>query len=151
MLQGNKKDIWEKALANELGRLAQGIDNINGTNTLSFIPKEEIPKTNKITYANMVCDYRPLKVEKHRVRLTVGGDNLEYPNDASSPEANLLDTKLILNSTISDCKKGARFVTIDIKDFFLQSTVPELEYMKIHSKYFPATIKKISIQLIIKQ
>ena len=90
-----------------------------------------------MTYANIVCDDRPLKTEKHRVRLTVGGDKLEYPKDASSPAANLLDTKLLINSTTSDNTKGAQFATIDIKDFFLQSTLPEEEYMRIHSKYFP--------------
>ena len=141
LLKGQNKTIWQQALTNELGRLAQGIDKITGTNTLQFIKKESIPKNNKITYANIVCDYRPLKTEKHRVRLTVGGDKLEYPKDASSPAANLLDAKLLINSTISDSHKGARFATIDIKDFFLQSTLPEAEYMRIHSKYFHNTIR----------
>ena len=71
----------------------------------------------------------------------MGGDKLEYTHDASSPAANLLETKLILNSTISDSHKGAKFAIIDIKNFFLQSTLPEPEYMKINSKYFPENIK----------
>ena len=72
----------------------------------------------KVTYANMVCDYRPLKTEKYRVRLTVGGDKLDYDFDATSPIASLIETKLLLNSVISDSAKGARFMTMDIKDFF---------------------------------
>ena len=141
LIAGPTKEIWQQALANEIGRLAQGIGDIKGTNTLCFIPKNEIPNNKKITYANIVCDYRPLNTEKHRVRLTVGGDKLDYENDASSPAATLLDTKLILNSTISDACRGARFATIDIKDFFLQSTLPSAEYMRIHSKYFTEDIK----------
>ena len=68
----------------------------------------------------MVCDHRPLKTEKHRVRLTIGGDKLECTFDTASPAASLLETKLLLNSVISDAAKGARFLTLDIKDFFLQ-------------------------------
>ena len=48
-----------------------------------------------------MCDYLPLKSEPYRVRLTVGRDRLEYPNDTSSPVASLLEPKLLFNSTIS--------------------------------------------------
>ena len=69
--------------------------------------------------------------------MTVGGDKLEYSNDTASPTATLLDTKLILNSTISDHKKyGSKFCSIDIKDFFLQTTLDTPEYIRIHKKYF---------------
>ena len=50
----------------------------------------------------MICDYIPLKADQHRVRLTEGGDKLDYLNGATSPTASLLETKLLLNSTISD-------------------------------------------------
>jgi hypothetical protein len=66
------------------------------------------PPDKKVTYGNFICDLRPLKTEKHRVRLTVGGDKLLYDVDAGSPAASLLETKLIINSTISDAHKGAR-------------------------------------------
>ena len=66
----------------------------------------------------MVCDFRPLKQEKYCVQLTVGGDKLNYEHDAKSPAASLIETKLLLNSVISDSSRGARFMTLDIKDFF---------------------------------
>ena len=90
----------------------------------------------------MVCDYRPLKKEKYRVRLTVGGDKLDYDFDSTSPAASLVETKLLLNSVISDSARGARFMTIDIKDFFLQTHMKEPEFMKIHSKYFDDSLRK---------
>ena len=65
----------------------------------------------------MVCDYRPLKDEKYRVRLTIGGDKLDYKKETAFPAANLLDTNSLLNSTISDAHKGAQFMSLDIKDF----------------------------------
>ena len=89
----------------------------------------------------MVCDYRPLKKETHRVRLTVGGDKLDYNFDAASPAASLIDTKLLLNSVISDSAKGAKFMTLDIKDFFLQTKMEDPEFMKIHAKYFDDTLR----------
>ena len=68
-----------------------------------------------------------------------------YDNETVSPAANLLDTKLLLNSTISDAKDGARFMTIDIKDCFLMSPLPpgERKYMRIHSKYFDKEIRNL--------
>jgi len=142
LLQGSMKDVWSKALDNEFGRLSNGIPNeLLGTKTIGFILKKDIPFGRKITYANMVCDFKPLKDEKYRVRLTIGGDKLEYIYDTAAPAANLLEPKLLLNSVISDCKEGARFMTIDILNFFLQSILNEREYMKIHSRYFSKKFK----------
>jgi len=87
-------------------------------------------------YVNTVCNYRPHKDETHQVRLTVGGDVLPYDEDSASPAASLLETKLLINSTISDASIGAKFMTLDIKDFFLQTVMDRPEYMRIHSKYF---------------
>ena len=90
----------------------------------------------------MVCDIRPLKTEKFRVRLTVGGDRLQYPDNTASPAVSLLEAKLLINSTISQSSKGAQFMTIDIKDFFLQTIMSNAEYMKIHGKYFLQDIQQ---------
>ena len=80
---------------------------------MRFIKRSEVPADKTITYANMVCDYRPLKEEKFRSRLTIGGDKLPYDDETASPAADLLETKIFLNSTISDAHKGARFMGID--------------------------------------
>ena len=103
---------------------------------IAFIRKTYIPINKKVTYANMVCDYRPLKSEKQRVHLTVGGDKLTCDFDVASPAASILELKLLINSVISDARKGARFLTLDIKEFFLCSTLEDPEYMRIKAKYF---------------
>ena len=79
-----------------------------------------------------------LKTEKYRCRLVVGGDCLTYDNETAAPAANLLEAKLILNSTIST--PGAKFITADIKDFFLASKMPNEEYMKMHIDEIPDNI-----------
>ena len=110
LLNGPTKDVWATALTKELGRLAQGIDDIAGNDCIDFICKSEIPHEKKITYANMVYNLQPLKAEKYCVRLTVGGDCLDYHHDATSPAASLIETKMLLNSVISDSARGTRFL-----------------------------------------
>ena len=62
-----------------------------------------------------VCDYRPLKDEKWKFRLVVGGDKLPYELDAGSPAASIPETKMLAYSVISDAGKGARFLSYDLK------------------------------------
>lgn len=51
--------------------------------------------------------------------MVVGGDRLSYNDDPGSPAAPLVETKLLLNSVITDTDEGARFLLVDLKDFFL--------------------------------
>ena len=44
MVKGPDRNIWRKSFANELGKLAQGIRTVTGTNTVIFIPKTHVPK-----------------------------------------------------------------------------------------------------------
>ncbi len=74
LIHGTDAAIWQQATSNELGRLAQGVKNTKGNDVIDFIYKSDVPIHKKVTYANMVCDFRPLKSEPYRVRLTVGGD-----------------------------------------------------------------------------
>ena len=99
-------------------------NEIKGTNAVRFIRKCEVPSGKTITYANMVCDHRPLKGEKYSVRLTIREDKLLYNDETVSPAADLLETKILLNSTISNAHKGVRFMGIDIKNYFLMTSLP---------------------------
>jgi hypothetical protein len=69
--------LWTRGFGNQCGRLFQGILDIPGTDTCFFIKLTNIPKYRKITYGKIVCDYKPHKKEKERVRLTVGCDMLD--------------------------------------------------------------------------
>ena len=132
------KPIWEKALSNEWGRLAQS--NIHGVippKTVEFIPAAKVPLNNKVTYASFVCDHRPLKTEPWWVRIVAGGDKLTYDADTGSTAASLLETKILITSTISDASKGARFMSLDLKDFFLATPMIHPEYMTVPFKFLP--------------
>ena len=134
-------EIWTKSMANEFGRLMQGVGTRmpKGSNTMKFVPKSHIPPDKVVTYARIVCDYRPLKSEPNRTRLTVGGDRLFCNHDTSTDAADLILIKLFFNSTLST--PNAKFITADIKDFFLANN-PLLspEYMRIHVRFVPPEI-----------
>ena len=96
---------------------------------MDFTHPSEIPPNEKIMYASFVCDHRSLKPEKWRTHLVIGSDKLPYYYYAGSPAANLIETKLLLNYVISDAHQGAHFMTLDLKNHFLASPIPNPAYM----------------------
>ena len=66
----------------------------------------------------------------------MGGDRLEYPDDASSPAAYLVVSKLLFNSTISDACRVARFMSCDL-NFFLGNPNVKSRVHKDTLKIFP--------------
>ena len=105
------------SLANESGWLAQGICEINGTNTIYFIDESEIPrdKLKQVTYARIVVDYKPHKTEKNSTRVTVGGDRIHCDYNISAPTCSLPTIKLLWNSVLST--PGAKYFTMDISNY----------------------------------
>eukprot|EP00804_Cyclotella_cryptica_P011576 CCRYP_012089-RA/>CCRYP_012089-RA protein AED:0.20 eAED:0.20 QI:0/0/0/1/1/1/3/0/784 len=93
------------------------------------------PKTSP--YGRIAANYRPEKEDPYRIRLTVGGNRITYPGDCGTPTADMLTTKILLNSAIST--KGARFMTIDIKDFYLNTPMVRPEYMRLKLSDIPTT------------
>ena len=132
------KKTWTKSAANEFGRLAQGIRDIKGTDTIFFITKNQVPKHKKVSYARFVCELRPLKQEQERTRITVGGDRLDYNGPTTTETADITTSKILFNSTIST--PGAKFMGIDIKNFYLGTPMKEYEYIKIHLSKIPDEI-----------
>ena len=80
-----------------------------------------------MAYGRIVVNYRPEKSDTNRVRLTVGGDCINYPGDCGTPTADMLTVKLLLNSVIYT--KGVMFMLIDIKNFYLNTPMARYEYM----------------------
>ena len=109
-----------------------------GTNTMFFIPITAIPKHKKATYLRIVAAYRPEKANPHRVRFTVGGDHIDYQGNVSTKTANLTTVKTLLNSVIST--PDARFMTADLKDFYLNTLLNTYEYMRIPVSVIPDSI-----------
>lgn len=138
--QSSDGTYWQNSCSDEIGRLAQGrLPTMpTGTDTMRFIPRSAIPEGRAVTYLRIVCDDRPQKADPRRVRFTVGGDRVDYPFDVSTKTAALVTVKILLNSVIST--NGARFMTIDIKDFYLNTPMTRFEYMRIPTDVIPDDI-----------
>jgi hypothetical protein len=48
--------LWKQVFGNKVGRLFQGIRDIPGADTYSFVELTNIPKDRKITYGKIVFD-----------------------------------------------------------------------------------------------
>ena len=97
-----------------------------------------MPNNKHVTYGRIVCDITPDKQEKHRTRLTVGGDRIFYNYDISTPTVELITVKLLLNSVVST--PNAKFMTIDITNFYLNIEMTNYEYIRMHISIFPQHI-----------
>jgi hypothetical protein len=81
-------------------------------------------------YGSFVVDIKDHKEEKERTRLTVGGDQIEYPGDKSTRTVGLTTAKVLINGVISTL--GDKFLVIDIKKYILEHPLVRFEYMVIN-------------------
>eukprot|EP00956_Cyclotella_meneghiniana_P017217 scaffold27841_cov34-Cyclotella_meneghiniana.AAC.3 len=127
-----KKD-WQIFAADEFGRLAQGVGGRikNPTDTFTFIREEDIPKDRKkdVTYGSFTCSVCPEKADPNRTRFTAGGDKINYPGKVATPTAEMLVAKILFNSVIST--PGAKFMTMDISNFYLMTPLLRPEYIRV--------------------
>jgi hypothetical protein len=141
MRHSRHKEVWGPAFGKEIGRLAQGLPGIvKGTDTLDFVFKNDVPKNRlkDCTYTRIVCNIRPEKKDTFRCRITVGGNLINYPGDCGTPTADLLTVKLLLNSVIST--KGAKFMMLDISNFYLMTPLKCKEYVRMKLTDFLANV-----------
>ena len=81
-----------------------------------------------------------MKDELNRVRISIRREYLYYLDDIRSLDTNLLKTKILINSTISNAAKW--FISLDIKDYFLATSVKDSKFIKVQFKYIPEDIHK---------
>jgi hypothetical protein len=72
------------------------------------------------------------------VRLTVGGDRLDYSGDVVNSTADITTFKFLINRTLST--KYAAMMTMDIKHYYLGTHFPRFEYMRMLLSRFPDEI-----------
>ena len=134
------RDVWLHSAANEFGRLAQGLpDNrVDATNTIFFIPITKVPRTKRPTYARFVCSFRPQKLEPYRTRITVSGNLIDYPGNLSMKVTDMTTFKILVNSTLST--PGAKWLGLDVKNYYLGTPMDNYEYMFIPINQIPQEI-----------
>ena len=70
--------------------------------------------------------------------MVTGGDRVHYPGNASTPTADLLTLKIHINSITSTA--GAKFMTMDIKDFYLNTPMARYKYMQLRIADMPDNV-----------
>jgi hypothetical protein len=78
----------------------------------------------------VVCEVRSDKDNPNHTQITIGGNCICYPGNVGTNTASLELLKLLLNSVL--LQKGACFSSIDLKSFYLDTPMPEPEYVCIN-------------------
>jgi len=126
---------WTTSSANEFGRLASGVGG------RVFIHQDDVPQKQRkdITYGSFRCHIRPEKIEEpNHTRFIAGGDRINYPGEVATPTADMLVAKILFNSVIST--RGARFMTLDISNFYLMTPLKRPEYIQVKIDDIPKEI-----------
>jgi hypothetical protein len=106
----------------------------------SLSKKDHVPinRRKDLTYGSFPPPPKPNKEEKHHTHLTAGGDRINYPEDVGTPTADMTLVKILLNSVIYT--KDAWCVTLDIKDFYLNTPMKRYKYMHLKLADIPEEI-----------
>jgi hypothetical protein len=118
--------LWKQGFSNEAGRLFQGIHDIPGTNTCLFVKLKTYLNTGT-SHMVFFCDYNSHKKREGRVRFTVDSDKLDYFGDVATSTDNITTFQILINNTLST--KDAAMMMMDIKKYYLGTTLPRYEYM----------------------
>ena len=70
--------------------------------------------------------------------MTIGGNLLDYDGNTRAPTVDLVTMKLLLNSVLST--PGTKFMTIDIKNFYLETKLKDKQYMVLPLNLIPQEI-----------
>ena len=123
---------WERIFTTKTGRpihlLDMAVDRRGDISYYNPKPKEKFENGSK-TY---------------RIRGTIGGDKVNYPYDVRARTAHTDIIKILLTSVVSD---HANFMTLDIKDFYLNHDLERPEYMRVRRDQLPPEIiEKYNLQ-----
>jgi hypothetical protein len=134
------RDTWIKAFGKEFGNLAQGNKHTDtqGTNSIFILSHDKIkhiPSDRVVTEANVVTNYRPQKSDPNCVRITTGGNLIDYLEELTTQRADLSTAKILWNSVLSTT--NTKFMGLDIGSFYLETSLAQYEYMKFPLALFP--------------
>jgi hypothetical protein len=110
---------------------------ITTSQTIFSIKKDAILEDQhcNITYGQICCNSHSKKKDPYRTRITMGGNLVNYPGNCGTPTADILTVKTLFNSIVST--PNAKFMTIDIKDFYLMTPMSCYEYFRMKLELIP--------------
>ena len=130
---GPNRDHWQDAEDTEVSRLLD---------SQTMYPRH--PQDQPLDRRKDTTYYNPQTKEKlkdnakvYRIRGTIGGDRINYTGITKANTAAMPVVKMLLQSVVSDV---AEFMTIDIKDFYLNTQLPRSEWMRLPVKFLSESI-----------
>ncbi len=139
-------DIWQTAFDKDFGGISQGDNKTGqrGTNAMFVMTHDKIHLVlatgKKFTYGNQVINYRLQKEDPQRICITAEGNLIIYALSPSICTADLDTAKLHWNSVIST--KGAKYMCLDTKMFYLTAKLEYFKYMHMPLELFPIWIQE---------
>ncbi len=138
-------ETWQTAFGKDFGGMAQGDSKTGqkGTNAMFVMTHDKnkyvLREGKKFTYGNPVVDYHPQKDNPHCIQIIAGGNMITYESNPSARMTDFDTVKLHWNSIIST--KGAKYMCLDIKNFYLMAKLEYFEYMRMPLDLFPIWIQ----------
>ena len=131
--KGPNTTHWQDAEDTEISRL---IDSV--VMHARYPHEQPADRKKDTTYYNPQTKEKDTDSGKtYRIRGTIGGDRINYTGVTKANTAAMPVVKMLLQSVVSD---DAEFMTIDIKDFYLNTELPRSEWMRIPVKFLSAAI-----------
>jgi hypothetical protein len=93
------------------------------------------PKKNSVKLENFLYSKQS---KKNRLRITVGGDRLEYDGETATSTVDITTLKVLINSTLST--KDAKMIIMYIKNYYLVAPLPMYEFMRLPISILPDEI-----------
>jgi hypothetical protein len=99
------------------------------------IPKERI---SDVAHTKVVCEVRPTKDDPNQTSITIGRNTITYLGNCRTRTGSLESVKLVINSTLST--PDARFMSMDLSNFYLMTPLDRPEYARIQLSVIPQEI-----------
>jgi hypothetical protein len=139
-------EIWQAAFGKDFRGMAQGNTKTGQKEMHAMFVmthneiKHVLQQGKKFTYGNMVVDYQPQKNDPHCIHITASVNLITYNSSPSIQTADLDMANLHWNSVISTPR--AKYMCLDIKNFYLTVQLQYFNYMCMPLILFPIWIQE---------
>ena len=116
---------------------------------MHFMHPRVLPVDRKATYIRIMASYRPTKANPFRIKWTVRGNHIDYPDIKYTPNTEMQTAKILLNRVLSI--KYIKLMSIDIKDLYLNTKLKRYECMMMHNNMIPEYHQQVKVAHTIQQ
>jgi hypothetical protein len=97
-----------------------------------------IDRRSDVAHTRVVCKVRPTKADPNQTHITIGGNTINYTSDCGTKTGSHETVKLVINSTLF--MPGAKYMTADLSNFYLNIPLDRPEYARIQLSVIPQEV-----------